>query len=69
MEETDEERRKEGETEGGLLSGGNDGRVVEKVGQVESGRKEGDREFAEDGGSVAALTCGRWVDRVVELWL
>lgn len=57
MEETDEERRKEGETERGLLSGGNEGRVVEKVGQVESGRKEGDRE------------CGRWrLYRSADVW-
>lgn len=57
MEETDEERRKEGETERGLLSGGNEGRVVEKVGQVESGRKEGDRE------------CGRWrLCRSADVW-
>lgn len=32
-------------------------------------RKEIDRGIMEDGASVAALMCGRWVDRVAELWL
>lgn len=35
----------------------------------QDGRKERDREISENGGSVARLMCGRWVDRVAELWL
>ena len=37
--------------------------------EKQAGRKERDRGITEDGASVAALMCGRWVDRVAELWL
>lgn len=75
--EADEEWRKEEETKRGwrvevmTAEWWEKARRAESGGRVKSGlgRKGRDRGITEDGGSVAALMCGWWVDRVAELWL
>lgn len=64
-------RRLRGDWRAEVMMVGVGGKVEQKKwgGYELAAGEDRDRGITEDGGSAAALMCGRWVDGVIELWL